>query len=1538
MRRVARGLGIGALAVLALMALLVGTTLTALRTSWGGDLARRLGLSAVNNAIAGSVQIGAFSFAGDRLSLTDVVVREPNGQVVVRVRAIDVAFSPLSLLHQHVRIPRIKVVAPSLWLSQDPAGLNLSRALAPRVPSPKQAAPNRADHSTNAGGMIVDVANLHVIDGALAFQTADDGPPRRRVQVASLNIAAAVHYEAGPSAFALSMRVDAMVKDPRPARFSLRVTGSGLGDRRAIDVQASLGASTLAAGARTDSATRGLLTLSRLHVTPEMVRAFLPDLALLVPVDVTAHVARDASIVTIDADVSTAAGDLNAHGTVDTGAARIQPFLLNATHVNLGRILAGLPPSNLSFTAAGDVSRQDARTLSGALVFDMPPGQVNGARVGPVVVRATASGGQFDVAELRAALPGITIVAHGPVGPDRFGLDVAVDAPDLALTSRTLSSFRGLSLPPLAGRGKIDLSLRGSSRQPAVRLNARFPSLAFGADSVTGLTVDARVPDARIPQTGVAELHLTRARIGDRTLGASTVRLRSRARRLEADVQIGGSTPLSLAAAGTWGQDAQSFELDRFRMSYPEGDWAMAGSASLSWRAEHRALTGLDLRSGRQRIRLELSERGRNLQAKVNLQRINLGRLPKLILPANLAVGGQLDLEGNLKANSKNGFAAPSARVNLSLRDGRLGNYRDLAVELEGQYRAGRAAGHLKTRGFGTGADASFDVPTVWPLAESSGPLTLDLTMPETDLTALLTAAQSPLRQRIAGRVGIVLHLRGSAKAPVLGLVASARGLVVDGQSLGDLTLKVNGDAGAPVSVALTVGASGASRPAATGALNVRTDLSLATLIRRPPTTAEIMRTPFDVDGHFEDVSLRTLAHLAQSTEVSGGTASLRLSASGTARAPTGALNVQVAGAVGPRFPSTDARIDAAFGEQDTRVALRVLRKERALFSASAILGLAGRRLTDVAGVSAAPLSVRAALGPLHLSRDGVPGSPQPAGSDTLSAELRAILSIDGTLGHPDMTVNADVTEGRIGTRPIGDAHVHLTYKERQADAEVLIRSAVKGELRLTSHSKIDLGYPQVARGVDLDSLGLDARLTAEQFDLSLLSGVTEDVRQVGGALSASITAQGTVRAPRVRGQVEWTNGALTLLGLGDYRKLHLKAHGDENALWLDELGLASGDGNARVTAHAVRGADRRYDLDANAAFRRFPIYGQGQVLATVSIDGSAKGQVSPEGLQAAVRISEAQIELTDAKQKKLPSLARPADVILMEGSKAVDQGEGRKLAALAEALGGGRRRVESTSPGMVAPPDPRPAFQTHLAIDAPRNLWVRGKDAAVELGLGPDFRVDVNGPPKIYGQVVIRRGRIDVLGRRFDLQAGSTLRFIGQPDSPWLDVTARYSNETEHIAVILKATGTVDKMTVVVSSPDRPDLTEGQLYTLIVTGRLQLGANTGGSSGASGQAASLVGGLVAAQLQKTLAKRLPLDVLTLQAGEGLTGSRLEAGTYLTSKLYAGYVGRVGANPALLQNRNALHIEYRLSRRWGFDGEYGDAGTGTADLLWTKHY
>jgi len=240
--------------------------------------------------------------------------------------------------------------------------------------------------------------------------------------------------------------------------------------------------------------------------------------------------------------------------------------------------------------------------------------------------------------------------------------------------------------------------------------------------------------------------------------------------------------------------------------------------------------------------------------------------------------------------------------------------------------------------------------------------------------------------------------------------------------------------------------------------------------------------------------------------------------------------------------------------------------------------------------------------------------------------------------------------------------------------------------------------------------------------------------------------------------------------------------------------------------------------------------------------------------------------------------------------------------------------------------------------VNAPRHLWVEGKDAKLELGVSPDFRVRVGETTEIFGQVTVHRGRVDVYGRRFDLKADSTLTFGGSPERPVLDVRAEHTNVTQKVTVLLTAKGPLDKLQISVTAPNRPELSESQLYTLILTGQLQFGGGTTGAAPAT-QAASLVGGFLVSKLQSTLAHRLPFDVFTIDVGgEGVRGTRLEAGRYLTDRFYVGYVGRVGSDPTRYQNRNAVHLEYQITARWEIEAEYGDLGTGTADLMWKKNY
>lgn len=79
--------------------------------------------------------------------------------------------------------------------------------------------------------------------------------------------------------------------------------------------------------------------------------------------------------------------------------------------------------------------------------------------------------------------------------------------------------------------------------------------------------------------------------------------------------------------------------------------------------------------------------------------------------------------------------------------------------------------------------------------------------------------------------------------------------------------------------------------------------------------------------------------------------------------------------------------------------------------------------------------------------------------------------------------------------------------------------------------------------------------------------------------------------------------------------------------------------------------------------------------------------------------------------------------------------------------------------------------------------------------------------------------------------------------------------------------------------------------------------------------------------------------MLSIEAGDrGIGGTRVEAGTYLTDRLYLGIETQLGAQRELDENQNELHLEYQLWKRWMLELEYGDARQGTGDLIWRKQY
>jgi translocation and assembly module TamB len=530
--------------------------------------------------------------------------------------------------------------------------------------------------------------------------------------------------------------------------------------------------------------------------------------------------------------------------------------------------------------------------------------------------------------------------------------------------------------------------------------------------------------------------------------------------------------------------------------------------------------------------------------------------------------------------------------------------------------------------------------------------------------------------------------------------------------------------------------------------------------------------------------------------------------------------------------------------------------------------------------------------------------------------------------------------------KPLGYARLAARYAEQQAYLDLEVHSANGGTLTLRAGTRADLGLAAILGGkLDPTRWPSTLELAARQLDLRGISGLTTSVRRASGLFEAQVNAQGTFREPRFSGRAECTGCELQLSGVGDFREVHLALHGETDKVVLDELSAKSGDGHGRLTATLSRDARADlYRLTGSVDAKDLPIYQEGQPLARASLDATLSGNSGGRGgvVDVAVEVHDAHIKLSDDKRRQLQKLEVPADVVMVAAGRPIDRAQAKRLRALEERLAPGTEAA-APAPGAAGPETTHGIWKrVRITVNAPRQLWVNGGGAQLELGLAPGFRIVLAEETHLHGDVIVRRGRVDALGRRFDLKADSTLTFEGPPGQPTLDASAQYQNNDENVTVLVTAKGPIDHLTINVSSPNRPDLNESQLYALIITGHLPTSGGSGGSAGAtaSNEATSLVAGVIAGQLQKTLSKHLPLDVLTIDtgSGQGLSGTQLEAGRYVTEKLYVGYIGRIGADPTRYQNKNAVHLEYQLSTRWQIAGEYGDVGTGSADLMWKKSY
>jgi len=195
--------------LVAAIALLTGSTMLVLRTSWGSERLRRVIVSRVNDQIQGHFDIARLTFGGDRLALRGVALRDPQGHLVADVAGVDVAFSIPRLLRREMRVNTLSIDTPQLGLLADPSGSNLTRATAPRHERPKRK-PEPPRAKTDREGWVVNLTHIEIKGGdvAVAVTPAGTAGAQPRLHLAAMTFLGNVRYALGNGSLDLAARLD----------------------------------------------------------------------------------------------------------------------------------------------------------------------------------------------------------------------------------------------------------------------------------------------------------------------------------------------------------------------------------------------------------------------------------------------------------------------------------------------------------------------------------------------------------------------------------------------------------------------------------------------------------------------------------------------------------------------------------------------------------------------------------------------------------------------------------------------------------------------------------------------------------------------------------------------------------------------------------------------------------------------------------------------------------------------------------------------------------------------------------------------------------------------------------------------------------------------------------------------------------------------------------------------------------------------------------------------------------------------------------
>lgn len=1450
----------------------------------------------VNRQIQGRVTARSISPGFDRIEVEGVEVFDPEGRKVLEAERIDLRAIPtLGLLRGEVDVDSLTLESPALWWVTPAGGgeAGLVRAFAPKVPSTEESA---------GGHFRVQLEKLRIDGGSLWLQEqeADDVTTLAAIEGLSLEARGMADERRMTTSGSLAARATFPVDRQVHVSWDLGFIG-GYNELSLVSLEVNTGESSASlAGIANIERQFASLTLRNASIAPSEIALVAPDWQLAAALAVEGSGSFEDGKLEAKVRVQQADGAL----TADIG---LQPLggswamKLNGHSLDPVLLDRRAPKGSLDFQFEGGGS-----SLSeGAGTLTVEKFEVGGEVAGPLRARAELNTRRLEVRELDLRLPGGRLQARGSQDLDaaqRSDLHFDLDLRDLKRLGRWSGRVLGdpSLIPPLEGALLAQGKLSGPATEKEISAKLSSRSFRYGEVAAKGVTGSLSVDGFPRTPTGKVDVTTESLLLGTSRFEQLRADLELRRGRLRGALEGRGAVGrIHTEIDAATNRDLSELRLEHLLVSWPRASWRLRTPATVTLGAQNE-VKGLTLASDDGATVDASGSQGPGSAFRLDLQarRFDLGTLPAELVPAELGLEGRLDVDANLSGTT----SRPRGKVDLALRGAGLSGEHllDSTVELVFQGRTLDTV--IAAKSSKGSVDATASLP--WPFSERR-PLQVQATVSRLNLAEISRLLALP--QPVSGWVDGEVKVGGTASSPLGSLLVRGEGLGGGGTPASDATGRVEIEAGAE---SVTVSAS-----LQQGEARVDADVSIAAraavFLADPSAWKRVgVRGTTSVEG----VDLGTWLPEAWTADPLNGVrgkAGLKVDWKGTVLSPVGTLQLVVrdgfSGGVGPL--DFDLGLDLA--ENDLRMQIASHLLGRRFVEGEARLGASLQRILD-GGWERAPVQGEFVANELELSAIAwAVGHRDPVGG-----VVDLTLRVDGSPDAPRIAVHGRAGQIEIGSLPFGDLNLGATWSDGLLVAEVGAFDPSGGEARLGARWKANLGVSTLSETLQtLSSAPLDVSLHARRFDLEFLEGLSRDVRQSGGKLSGELAVTGTLPLPTLDGRLLLEEGRFSYTGHGDLRDISALLEFSPNEWWLRHL-EAHEAGVFRVSGAARRSSPlTSFEVSLNLDAKRFAIMASDLNRAWLDARAELTGHLDEAGFQGALDIKRATVTLPDTPNKNIQSLEPHPDFVFVnaEGNRRLPQRQEKK---------------ERSEGGM----------ELTLDIGSSQPIQLTGTDLSMEAQVDLQAAM-VGGSLALAGDIVVPRGFVRVMNRRFDLSRGR-VSFLGpgsDPGDPRLDVQALY--ESPYATVTVTVGGTASKPTIHLRS--NPAMSEAEIAMLLATGRAQLKAGSGGVSEASG-AASALGTVLSSQLKKGVAARLPVDVISFEAGEeGLEGSRLEAGTYVGDKIYFGYARRFESQTTQTQtprNENEVRFEYQLAPRWSLEVTYGDAYVGGADIFWTRDF